>query len=92
MLAPPTGLTTSLITMNPLSNEHGPYLGSEWKVNLEAYPKTLHTDCSETTWQLDRKSSTFVARYGAADDTLSFGEQWNSGWLALRIDRRHGRR
>ncbi|MFE5914794.1 NPCBM/NEW2 domain-containing protein [Streptomyces wedmorensis] len=71
VFTPPSGPTTSLITMSPLENTYDPYRSGSRKVNTVTYPTTLYSDCAETTWQLDRKYSSFVARYGTTDDTIS---------------------
>ncbi|MDD9380864.1 NPCBM/NEW2 domain-containing protein [Streptomyces sp. ZAF1911] len=71
VFTPPAGPTVSLVGLAPSESRNDPYSAGPKKVNLEEYPKTLSSVCAESTWQLDRKYESFVARIGATDDAGS---------------------
>lgn len=68
---PPTGPTVSLVGLASVETRYNPFETGPKKVNLENYPKTLSSDCGQSTWQLDRKYESLVTRIGATDDAGS---------------------
>ncbi|WP_424217695.1 NPCBM/NEW2 domain-containing protein (plasmid) [Streptomyces sp. BI20] len=71
VFTPPAGPTVSLVGLAPIETSFDSFSTGPKKVNLEEYPTTLSSLCAESTWQLDRKYESFVARIGATDDAGS---------------------
>ncbi|GAA2266150.1 hypothetical protein GCM10010232_68120 [Streptomyces amakusaensis] len=81
--APPkdTGARMSLVRdFAPL--EDGGYLTEPLRVNTRIYRNTLTHQYTESTWQLDRKYTSLVARVGVDDSTESGG----GGSFYIKVD------
>ncbi|MCZ0983585.1 hypothetical protein O1L60_43135 [Streptomyces diastatochromogenes] len=65
---PAPGSAVPLASLTPISEEDETLNVGPQTVNLENHPVTMYSECSYTTWQLNRKYASFTVRYGVTDD------------------------